>query len=226
MPKADDLAISIHQFISSEGLRNGQRLPAERELCARFGTARNTVRRALDILEREQRIVRRSGRGCFVSDDVDRGLPMGDFLGDMSMASPADIMELRLIVEPNAAAIAAVRATAADLDKIARAADRIVASRNVSNREQSDADFHLAVFKATRNPLLISLCEAINSVRDRTEWVENKRKILSAERMSAYDDQHTAIVSALRNRDPEEARTVVRVHLEALRRDLLGQYLT
>ncbi len=226
MPKADDLATSIHQFISAEGFRSGQRLPAERELCERFGTARNTVRRALDILEREQRIVRRSGRGCFVSDDIDAGLPMGDFLGDMSKASPADIMELRLIVEPNAAAIAAVRATAADLDEIARAADRIVASRNVSNREQSDAHFHLAMFKATRNPLLISLCEAINSVRDRTEWVENKRKILSPERMAIYDDQHTAIVTALRSRDPEEARAVVRVHLEALRRDLLGQYLT
>jgi DNA-binding FadR family transcriptional regulator len=227
MPKADDLAMSIHQLISAEGWRNGQRLPPERELCARFGTARNTVRRALVILEREQRIVRHPGRGCFVTDSAAHGSgEVGDFLDGIAKAGPADIMELRLIVEPSAAGIAAVRATAGELDDIERAAGRIVDSQTVPHREQSDAEFHLAIFRATRNPLLVSLCEAINTVRGQTEWMENKRKILSPERRATYDGQHAAIVFALRRRNAEEARAVVRHHLEALRRDLLGEYLS
>jgi DNA-binding FadR family transcriptional regulator len=227
MAKSESLAMSIDQLITTEGWRAGQRLPTERQLSERYGTARNTIRRALLILEREQRVVRRSGRGCFVADVAPGGLTgVGDFLRDMAKAGLADIMELRLIVEPHAAGIAAVRATAADLREIERSAENIVASHDVSERERSDAHFHQAIFKATRNPLLMSLCEAINSVRDQADWMENKRKILSQERRAIYDGQHTLIVSAIKRRSAEDACVAMRTHLETLQRDFLGQYLS
>jgi GntR family transcriptional regulator, transcriptional repressor for pyruvate dehydrogenase complex len=225
MAKSDNVAMSIGELISSEGWRNGHRLPTERQLCERFGTARNTVRRALLLLEREQRIIRHSGRGCFVLDATD-DVAGGNFNGDVAKAGLTDILELRLIVEPQAAGIAAIRATASDLAEIERSAARIVTSPDLPAREQSDAYFHEAIFKATRNPLLLSLCEAINKVRDQAEWLENKHKILSRERRDIYDEQHARIVSGIKRRSAEEARVAMRSHLETLERDLLGRYLS
>jgi DNA-binding FadR family transcriptional regulator len=228
MPKADELAISLGRMIDAQAWRAGHRLPPERALCEQFSSARNTVRRALGILERDRRIVRRSGRGCFVLENTsDAGFAaIGDFIGHVATAGPADIMELRLIVEPVAAGIAAVRATLGELDEIEQAAERIARSPDIATREESDAAFHLAIFRATRNPLLVSLCEAINTVRDRAEWIENKRQILTPERKAIYDGQHAAIAAALRRRKADDASAAVRDHLDALRRDLLGQYLS
>ncbi len=165
------------------------------------------------MLEREARIVRHTGRGCFVSETA-AALPaamISDFLGDMSRAGPADILELRMIVEPMAASIAAVRATARDIEAIERAARLIERAENLGDREDADANFHLALFQATRNPF-----SAPRSTRCATaaEWFERKRQILTPDRKNLYDHQHGEIVAALRRRDAGEVQTAMRSHLE------------
>jgi DNA-binding FadR family transcriptional regulator len=222
MPKASDLAKNFSRLIDDRVWQEGQRLPAERALCVQFGTARNTVRKALIHLEREARIVRREGRGFFVSSVLP--MPSTDFLADVSRASPTDIMELRLIVEPAVTAIATLRATTDDIDHIERAAQNIEAATCLKEREDADADFHLSLFSATRNPLLVSLCNAINGVRDQAQWFERKRQVLTSERQDIYNRQHREIASAVRRRSADEAKAAMRGHLESLRRDLLGQY--
>jgi DNA-binding FadR family transcriptional regulator len=223
MAKAQELVLNLVEMIESRALREGQRLPSERELCERFGSARNTVRRALSILEDERRVVRQPGRRGYVVDE--RRALFGPSLARSAEAGPADIMELRLIAEPSAAAIAAVRASSADLDAIERAAMRIAASKTIAERENSDAEFHLAVFRATRNPMLVSLCLSINSVRENESWIDNKRRILSEERQCEFDAQHFAVVAALRRRSPDEAHAAMRSHIDSLRRELLGDLL-
>ena len=225
MPKAQDLASALVELIESRTFRDGQRLPSERELCERFGSARNTVRRALSMLEGERRVIRHLGRGAYI---VDQGRAMGSpgsLVSFSTEAGPADIMELRLIAEPSAAAIAAVRATGADLDAIERAAMQIASAKTIAQRETTDAEFHMALFRATRNPMLISLCQSINSVRESEAWIDNKRRILSEQRQCEFDSQHFAIVAALRSRSPEGARAAMRVHIDSLRSELLGDLL-
>ncbi|MGE0714509.1 MAG: FadR/GntR family transcriptional regulator [Alphaproteobacteria bacterium] len=222
--RAHDLAASLSRMIETSVWNGGQRLPPERELCETFGTARNTVRRALELLEHSRLIVRRPGRGCFVSGAPGPAPAAADFLGNVLKASPADILELRFIVEPAVAALAAALATADDLERIRAACAAIETSGSVDEREARDAEFHLALFRATRNPLLVSLCEAINLVRDRTEWVSLKERTLSPERRGQYDAQHAAIVAAIGRRSADEARHAAQEHLNALRRDLLGAY--
>ena len=222
MAKAHELAISLVEMIESRTLRNGQRLPSERELCERFGSARNTVRRALSMLEDERRVIRHSARGGYIVDHGRAGLPL---VTSGTGAGPADIMELRLIAEPSAAAIAAVRATGADLDLIERAATQIASAKTFPEREACDAEFHLALFRATRNPMLVSLCQSINAVRENEQWIDSKRRILSEQRQGEFDVQHFAIVAALRSRNPDEARAAMRSHIDSLRKELLGDFL-
>jgi DNA-binding FadR family transcriptional regulator len=225
MSSAHDVAAALVELIDNRTLRAGQRLPPERQLCERFSSARNTVRRALEMLERERRVVRRGARSGFFVDAKPLAPVGARLVLDASQAGPSDILELRLWAEPAAAAMAAVRASNADLDEIERAGAAIARARTVAERESLDAAFHLALFRATRNPLMVSLCVSVNAVRDQHEWVENKRRILSSEQQCEFDREHLAIVEALRRRQPDDARAAMRAHIDSLRRRLLGDLL-
>src|SRR5205809_727769 len=91
-----------------------RRLPPDRKLAARYGLARNTVRSAMDRIAPE--LIRVVGRGTYVRAKGRGSLPgVGSHMGD---ASPAEVMEVRLIIEPQAAALAAHRANSDDLAEI------------------------------------------------------------------------------------------------------------
>lgn len=185
-----------------------------------LGAARNTVRRALQMLAEEQQIIRNIGRGYIVEEasNIDNLV----VLVGPDNSAPTDILETRFINEPAAAALAALRASHSELNTIAELAKLTAGAQTLSEREQADANFHLAIFKATRNPMLISLCESINLFRERAGWVEGKRRILSTEQSRDFDDEHAAIVEALMNRNAEQARAAMKKHIESLRDHLIG----
>jgi DNA-binding FadR family transcriptional regulator len=226
VPRAQDVADEITRLIDNQVWLAGQKLPPERKLCEQFGSARLTLRRALDLVAQSERIVRHAGRGCYVRGDHGGAIMAlsggAVLLRDLARSSPADLMELRLIVEPAAASLAAVRATREDLTRIERACGRVAEAEMFLDREQADADFHLTLFEAARNPVLISLCKSINEVRDGDAWTTQKRKILTPERCQTYDRQHAAVVSALLRRDVEGVAAAVREHLGTLRTDFWG----
>ena len=99
---AEDMAGDMARKIEKGEWPDGFRLPPERELAAAYGLARNTVRRALDQLD--DRVVRLVGRGTYVRGRSPS--PGPQFLGRLKEASPSDVMEVRLIIEPHAAALA------------------------------------------------------------------------------------------------------------------------
>lgn len=215
-----DLAAQLSRMIDEGVWLDGQRLPPERALSDQFGMARNTVRRALAILENGGRLVRHVGRGTFVRNAGNARL--GSIGLRMEQASPAELMEVRLIFEPQAAVIAAGRATADDLRAIEIAYRNSVAAKGYSEFEQWDARFHMAIVKATRNSLLIDYCEAINAARHQPQWYRLKRRSMNDEARSQYDMQHGALVAALRERDADAARAALQQHLSAVRDRLLG----
>ena len=95
------------------------RLPAERELAAEYGVARNTLRRAVEAIANDGTIERHVGRGTFVNGEA---AELADIVQRVTGVSPADLMAARFIVEPQAAAIAAKNASSSDLLAIARSA--------------------------------------------------------------------------------------------------------
>jgi len=200
----------------------GARLPPERDLAEELGVARNTLRQALDRLEQDGWLVRQVGRGTFVREGRSVPLPPASLSGRMRAAAPADLMEVRLIIEPAAAAMAASRGGAEDLDRIEGCLRRSVSAKGLAEFEHWDAQLHLAIFLATKNGVLIDYCEAINAVRNEPNWYRIKQRSLTPDLRLRYDQQHDAMVQALRDRDPEEARRLTWRHLTTVRDSILG----
>ncbi|MFO1058841.1 MAG: FCD domain-containing protein [Dongiaceae bacterium] len=213
---AEHVTADILRRIDSGEWPDGFRVPPERELAATYGIARNTVRRALLALD--GRLVRIVGRGTYVRGGADG--PAG--AERLKQASPADLMEVRLIIEPQAAALAARRATAEELAAIEGLLARSLAARGVAAFETWDAALHLAIFRATKNALLIDYCEAINAARHQPHWHRLKQKSATEERRRQYDADHAAIVAALLRRDAEAARRLQHRHLSRVSTNLFA----
>jgi DNA-binding FadR family transcriptional regulator len=215
-----DLALKLSGMIETGVWLEGQRLPPERELSTQFGMARNTVRRALKSLEEAGRLVRHVGRGTFVRGlRHDGAIPLASRI---EQASPAEVMEVRLIFEPQASNLAAGRATAEDLQLIEQAYRNSRGAADVAEFERWDAALHLAIIRATRNTLLIEYCEAIGAARQQPQWYRLKQRSLTPEARALYDQQHGAIVAALRDRDTAAARAAMQQHLISVRDGILG----
>ncbi len=199
----------------------GHRLPPERHLAAEFNLARNTLRQALKRLEERGVLIRQVGRGTFVQQPAD-AKSTGDFLGRMRNASPAEVMEMRLIIEPHAVVLAATRASAQDLGAIETALRNSILAKGTAEFEHWDAQIHLAIFRGAKNSLLIDYCEAINAVRNQPRWHRLKQRTVTPAQRSLYDRDHTTIVTALRERDAETARSAMIAHLTKVRDHLLA----
>ena len=85
-----------------------------------------------------------------------------------------------------------------------------------------DSEFHLQLARCSRNPLIYRLYQQINTVRAHAQWEQMKQIILSSEKIDFYNQQHRAIVEALRQRDVQGAVEQISRHLETARQDLLG----
>lgn len=211
----------------TEGLRSGElvagsRLPTERALVDRLGVPRTAVRAALAALEREGSITRHVGRGTFVADTL--AATAGHTVSDVPQTSPAEIMQTRLLLEPEIAALAASQATQADIDHLHRCLARGDAATGYQEFESWDSALHRGIATAAHNTLLLRLFDTMNAARDLPVWGSIKRRTATPERRRGYEGSHRAVVDALTERHPELARDRMREHLLDVRANLLGRH--
>jgi DNA-binding FadR family transcriptional regulator len=222
LPKivANGVEGSLRKRIAAGEWATSGRLPAERELAAEYGVARNTLRRAVEAIASDGTIKRHVGRGTFVNGEV---AELADIVQRVTGVSPADLMAARLIIEPQAAAIAATNASFADLRAIAEAHHHASEALRTDEFEHWDSQFHQRLFAATRNELLASIHDILQVIRSRNAWIELKRKTFSENRRRDYCEQHANVVSALENRDADGAAQAMLRHIEAIEIALFGR---
>ncbi len=228
--KAASGTAALTEFIErniAEGIwRAGTKLPTERVLERQFGVSRNTLRKSLKRLENQGKITRHVGRGSFVAETAGSGTtPPADLSGlawRIQGASPVEVMEVRLMLEPLAAELAAVRATAEDLQRLDDCLDRCESAGDVPEFEYWDGMLHVAIVSAAKNGMLSALYEAINDLRGQAEWQRLKERSVTPERRGLYRDQHRKIVQFLKDRDGEAARAELQRHLVNVRTNLFG----
>lgn len=166
----DGISHQIREAMASGTLKPGSRLPAERTLAAQFGVSRNTVREALRSLENSGVLQLRRGAhaGAYVRESSGLGVATG--LLDMYKLgglTPQQLTEARILVETAIVRAACANATAEDIaalrDNLAQAVafDR---EQKVAERVAANLEFHRLVARATHNPLLVTLMEAILGV--------------------------------------------------------------
>jgi DNA-binding FadR family transcriptional regulator len=199
---------------------DGDQLPPERQLAVAFGTARSTIRKALDQLEEKAMVVRRVGSGTFVNY---KG-PLVDSMTDVTdLISPLQLIEARLAIEPAMTRLAALHASTRDLDAMRNVLQQL--ERAADDQDQFtrlDSEFHLGIARCSRNPLLFRLYQQINTVRAYAQWEQMKQIILSKAKMALYNGQHRAIFEALNQREAQGAAELISRHLETARQDLVG----
>jgi len=224
------------------GLRQGSRLPTERELAVTLGVTRTSVRRALTVLEAEGCISREVGRGTFLREEPrpqagrtgDRSAPGpargaadgtevragllpghdgGPARAGQGGFAPADVMTIRRLLEPPAMRLVVAWATAADFDEMSRCLAGGEHAANYDEFESWDLALHRSIMAASHSPLLTRLYAVLEEARHSRFWGELKRRSASRERQLSYQADHAELVAALRARDADRAIEAMRAHL-------------
>jgi len=163
--------------------------------------------------------VRQVGSGTYVQAPPPP--PATDLLARIIGVSPRDLMEVRMLLEPRAAALAAVHANAEELAQIAEAHAAASAAREIGAFEAWDAAFHRRVFAAAHNELLMHLCDLMGEIRTRNPWLDLKKRAFSEARRDRYCAEHGRLAEALARRNAAGAETAMREHLDSVRANLL-----
>ena len=201
--------------------RAGEQLPPERRLGEHYGVSRATVRRVLQDLKQMGLIHQTVGSGTFVSDDFADKLPPAEAESSLNI-SPAALMEARLIFEPALIDLVIRHGTAADFAELDECCRQAEEATTLEQFEYWDGAFHKRIADASRNNFLIRVFELMNEVRECAEWGVLKKRSVSPERRKAYQEEHRALVNALKMRDAEAARQVLMGHLVNVRRNMLN----
>ncbi len=217
------LAERIITHAISTGLGPDGRLPTERQLAEDLGVTRSSIRYALGIMEAEGHISREVGRGTYLrSADVPAprrpaappAFPASAFpLSADAAFAPADVMVVRRLLEPQAMPLAVAWATAADFEEMDRCLAGGDKAANYEEFEVWDLALHRSIMAATHSPLLGALYSSIEAARHGHIWGDLKRRNSSAERRHMYQDDHHAIVAAIKARDSGAAVQAMRGHL-------------
>jgi GntR family transcriptional repressor for pyruvate dehydrogenase complex len=214
----EQIVQQIEDSILKGDLKPGDQLPAERELAQRFGVSRTAVREAVKALREKGLVEAYSGRGTFITDGtsqaVRQSLDLMVKIGQQEGSS--HLAEVRAILEPEIAALAAARCDESDLATMREAVavmDR--AGRDPDAYIEADLDFHLALAEAAANPLILSLIDSIVGLLR-----EQRLRIFKVEGGPERGQvHHKRILEAVEQRDPQEAREAMKAHLEQVRED-------
>jgi len=214
----NQLIARLKALISSGVLTPGAKLPPERELAPAFGVSRSSLRHALKALEIMGVLTQRVGDGTYLAGNADAVLQEPfELLMLIDAITLDDLLETRLIVEPELAARAAERATLEDLRKMSQTLEGYRRGTPDTVLVEADLAFHRAIFEAARNPICARMFSLIHRAM--------ASSILLTSRMVEWDhtlEFHRPIYTAIERRRPVDARLAMIAHLSDAK-SLVGQ---
>jgi GntR family transcriptional repressor for pyruvate dehydrogenase complex len=194
-----------------DGLGPGGRLPTERELSHRTGASRRLIRRVLGTLEAEGLVWRRQGKGTFAGPPIE---PIDALAAEIGGdADPIEVMEARLCLEPEIAALCATRATPADVSRLWTLARQNYEVEDDEMTELWDSAFHRMIAHCAGNRPLQTAFALLDDTRSGADWQRMRQRARSGRSLQESHDQHLAIVSAIEAGDANAAREAMRLHL-------------
>lgn len=222
MDTAAKLRDTILDKLHAGAWRAGHRIPTERALSDEFGLSRSTVRRVLQEFKRKRLITQTVGSGTYVTEQLQEAL--ADLLPRMSAlaVSPAELMNARMALEPAIIDMVVGHATAADFQRMDECNQHAEAATTLETFEKWDAALHEAIAAAAHNAFIADIFRRLSEVRSQGEWGILKRRSATPERRLQYQQEHRALVAALKQRDAQKARGLCLVHLARVRTNLLG----
>ena len=210
------IADQIVELIRSGSFPPGSRLPGERELAERFKVSRVTIREAEIALQAQGILSIRTGAGVYVCDDSDIAKD------ELPAVSALELTEARSLFESEAAALAAPiisEETLARLDELLQ----VMAEDDGDDERMTEADreFHMLIASASGNQAITYVISALWRLRTELPEIRHTHAAVCHHDGLTRQQEHGAIVEALRKRAPEAARTAMRGHFHRLLQAML-----
>lgn len=206
----EQIADSIQEMVAANQIQPGTQLPSERDLAKSIGVNRATIREAIRVLEQRGLVQMRTGSGTYVvdvpastvSESIERYFAFG-------ACSHEDLVTLREILDPEIAALAAERATAAEIERLRKLVDEIEVafSEDTVRYAATDAEFHEVVAGATHNDLIIAITNGLHRIMARWILAQSQTHRLEGGALS-----HRSVYQAIAAHSPDAARQAMRVH--------------
>lgn len=214
----EQIVEQIENSVLAGILKPGDQLPAERELANQFGVSRTAVREAVKALREKGLVEAYPGRGTFITNGTSQAVrqSFGLMLKMGGAESTLQLVEVREILEPEIAALAATRAQDRHIAGMSEAVATMEAAMN--NPEgfiEADLDFHLLLAEATENPFVPVLIDSIVGLLRE----QRKRISLAPDGLAHGQARHRDILAAIERHDPDGAREAMRAHLRQVRDD-------
>ncbi len=170
----EEIVQQFHSLIRQGTLKHGDRLPSERELSEQFKVSRSSVREAIRSLELQGLVVSRRGSGTFINtENLEAALDLVAANLNVGEAALQDVFEMRHLMEPHIAALAAQRATSGEVEAMREILEEQQRQIDVGGTGvESDTAFHFALASATHNAALVKVVSAVEDIlqisRDRS----------------------------------------------------------
>ncbi len=215
MAVTDEAITKIKDMIISGELSAGDRLPPEKELSEKLGLSRSSLREAVKALEIIRVLDVRRGDGTYVTSLEPKLLTEAmTFIVDLHQdESILDIFEVRRILEPAAAAMAAGRITAEQITALRATMENIDDSTSIEHLVEHDLVFHRLITAAAQNSYLASVLDALSSSTVRARiW----RGLTQEKAVDRTLSEHASIIEALERGDAELAKSLLTVHISGV----------
>ncbi len=195
-------------MISSGEFAPGSRLPTERELAEKYQVSRPTIREAIIALEATNRVSVKTGSGVYVLENPIQGAYYD------SEVSPFEVLEARVLLEGESAALAAKMITEEELVLLQAAFNKIEQEDQNLDHSSSDADreFHTIIANATHNRVLGQQIHMLWEMQENLEHIKVAHQAVCSTEGAKRIREHKAILVAIAQRDSAAARTAMRNH--------------
>lgn len=220
----DVVAERIERLIIDGILKVGEALPSERRLCEKLGTSRSALREGLRVLRGLGIIETRHGRGSFVARlSADRDMTPLMHLFNSQPRTLYDLLEVRAMLESEAARLAAQRGTSADFIAIRRRYEELQTlqanSEGVTLEQHARADhaFHRAINDASHNPVLVHTLQSLSDLMLSSVLASVSNLYHRPTHKRVLDRHHERIYRAVMDRDADKAYRVASEHINSLR---------
>ena len=214
----EQIVQQIEESILEGRLKPGDQLPAERELAQQFGVSRTAVREAVKALREKGLVEAYTGRGTFVTDGTSQAIRQSlDLMAKIGQPDGSThLAEVRAILEPEIAALAATRAEEQHIATMREACAVMERTKHDPDAFiEADLDFHLSLAEAAANPIILSLIDSIVGLLR-----EQRMRIFNVDGGPERGQfHHKRILEAMERRDPKMAREAMQAHLQQVRVD-------
>ena len=210
---SDRLAARIAEQIDGGALHPGDRLPTEQQFAAAYGVSRTVVREAVHQLRSQGLVRSRQGSGVFVTaPPAHRALAFDPKLLE-SLDAVVQMVELRRVIEGEMAALAAARATRAQVADLKRALQAIDSATDAGRLGvDEDLAFHRAIGEATGNPQFVRLLGILEAYLRDARTVTKGYESMREDFMDEVRREHRAIYDAVAAHDDKAARRAATQH--------------